>query len=269
MRGGWALGEILTRARRGFAPGLIVTLLLAVAGEAMSQALPGAGTEKPLVSHMRRPAGVGPFPAIVLLHGITGLPPNYLEWADWLSKEGYVALYVDSKSTHGRTPPDPEVMAVDAATALRQLKALPFVDANRVGVIGFSQGGRAVLHGLPSLRDAPPIASGFRAGVAFYPMGCSPHIRSSTAALLVLIPQYSGGADTCLEMRERLQASNNAPAVVHVYPHVYHAFDVWEIRAPMPHPSYPGKTLLANPGATADARDRVRAFLNRYVRDAR
>src|SRR5690348_12017116 len=50
-----------------------------------------------------RPQGQGPFPAIVLLHGCSGMytrsgnvTNSYRHWAELLSEDGYVALLVDS-----------------------------------------------------------------------------------------------------------------------------------------------------------------------------
>src|SRR6266511_194461 len=55
-----------------------------------------------------RPAGEGPFPAVVQLHGCGGLQAQSYRWARWLADRGYVALVVDSfgprraKGTAGR-----------------------------------------------------------------------------------------------------------------------------------------------------------------------
>ena len=42
------------------------------------------------------PAGPGPFPAVVQLHGCAGLEAQSFRWARWLADRGYVALVVDS-----------------------------------------------------------------------------------------------------------------------------------------------------------------------------
>src|SRR5262245_2394689 len=43
-----------------------------------------------------RPAGDGPFPAVVQLHGCAGLESQSYRWARWFADRGYVALVVDS-----------------------------------------------------------------------------------------------------------------------------------------------------------------------------
>ena len=111
-----------------------------------------------------RPAGDGPFPAVVQLHGCAGLEPQSYRWAHWLAERGYVSLVVDSFGPRGvkgdcRTGPDePPITARfdDAMGALRYLQAQPFVRADRVAAIGWSQGGvyaMAVING-PSLERA-------------------------------------------------------------------------------------------------------------------
>ena len=42
------------------------------------------------------PEGEGPFPAVVLLHGCRGVLPSHRGWAQWLARQGFVALLVDS-----------------------------------------------------------------------------------------------------------------------------------------------------------------------------
>ena len=134
-----------------------------------------------------RPAGDGPFPAVVQLHGCAGLEPQSYRWAQWLAERGYVSLVVDSYGPRGvkgdcRTGPDePPITARfdDAMGALRYLQAQPFVRGDRVAAIGWSQGGvfaMAVING-PSLeratrRGVELPAVGFAASIAFYPGGC-------------------------------------------------------------------------------------------------
>ena len=48
-----------------------------------------------LVGYMARPAGAGPFSAVVLLHGCGGFHSSMISWADRLSRFGYAALAID------------------------------------------------------------------------------------------------------------------------------------------------------------------------------
>src|SRR6185295_7601682 len=53
-----------------------------------------------------RPAGQGPFPAVILLHGCAGVRRKDTQWAEALRQEGYVALVVDSLSGRGIGTPE-------------------------------------------------------------------------------------------------------------------------------------------------------------------
>jgi len=189
-----------------------------------------------------RPAGNGPFPAVIQLHGCAGLEPQSYRWARWLAERGYVSLVVDSYGPRGvkgdcRTGPDePPITARfdDAMGALRYLQAQPFVRPDRIAAIGWSQGGvyaMAVING-PSLERAKQRgvelpAVGFAAAIAFYPGGCKSLIDEQVIRpLLVLI----GGADdwtpaaTCQRMADAM-APRGADVSIVVYPGAYHDFD--------------------------------------------
>ena len=102
---------------------------------------------------LTRPGGPGPFPAIVHLHVCGGLPDDVKRgadhfWSDRLASWGYAVLVVDSYTTRGISNTcsgEPAARAADAYGALAWLARQPFVDANRVAVIGFSAGGIATL----------------------------------------------------------------------------------------------------------------------------
>ena len=108
-----------------------------------------------------RPDGPGPFPAVVILHDCSGLGPRSsgapARWSRELVARGYVVVIPDSFTTRGsaagvctdaarsRGEVAPARRAVDAYAALAHARALPFVDARRVGVMGGSHGGSTTL----------------------------------------------------------------------------------------------------------------------------
>jgi poly(3-hydroxybutyrate) depolymerase len=62
----------------------------------------------PLTGYLLRPAGGGPFPAIVALHGCSGvgsrdrvLSQRHADWGDRLVRAGYVVLFPDSFGPRG------------------------------------------------------------------------------------------------------------------------------------------------------------------------
>jgi dipeptidyl aminopeptidase/acylaminoacyl peptidase len=104
-----------------------------------------------------RPAGSGPFPAILYSHGSERQPGSKPGLGQLFSSSGYV-FFVPHRRSHGRSPNDSfvdslydrgpagivalhEVHLEDQLSALSYLKQLPFVDANRVTVAGCSYGG--------------------------------------------------------------------------------------------------------------------------------
>lgn len=250
---------------------------------------PGAPQE--ISATLVRPAGEGPFPAVVQLHGCGGLEAQSYRWARWLAGHGYVALVVDSFGPRGvkgdcRSGPDePPITARfdDAFGALRYLQSLPWVRRERIAAIGWSQGGVyaiAVING-PSLERAkkrgvelPPV--GFAAGIGVYPGGCFSLVQEQVIRpLLVLI----GGADDwtpaakCEEMVAAMK-SRGADASIVVYPGAYHYFDVegqpLEVLAEVENDAKPdgrGATVAYQAAAAADAKRQVETFLARHLNE--
>src|SRR5437868_3574633 len=147
----------------------------------------------PIYGLLGVPTGEGPFPALVLMHGCGGmlltnggLQARYRQWLELLRDEGYVVLLADSfdprgyreictQSTRAITPAQ---RPQDARGALAYLQAQSFVDPNRIGLIGWSNGGGSTLATLvgPLSATADPVPlpkdlAWFAVGVAFYP-GC-------------------------------------------------------------------------------------------------
>lgn len=106
-----------------------------------------------------KPKGDGPFPAVLILHacGAVDADPEHMHgWVKQAVGRGYVAFVVDSWGQRGITelctsgprnfPPflsiHLDVRVRDAYEALNHLAKFDFVDRNRVGVVGFSNGGR-------------------------------------------------------------------------------------------------------------------------------
>ncbi|MBI2459930.1 MAG: dienelactone hydrolase family protein [Candidatus Rokubacteria bacterium] len=218
-----------------------------------------------------RPEGDGPFPALVLLHTCAGVQLHVLEWAEWLKAQGYVALVVDSFSPRGVASVcgtgEVPVYAVarDAYSALVYLRSLPFVDADRIGLAGWSYGAMAALLGVREafVKATAPKVSTFRAVIAFYP-ACEYFGPDTTLPVLLLL----GDADTwtpptvCVQVASRLQERGQTALAV-VYPGAHHAFDRSDLGGRTV--SVLGHTLRYDPAATADARSRVRSFLSEHL----
>jgi dienelactone hydrolase len=208
----------------------------------------------------------------VLLHPCGGLAPFVNNWAYWVQGEGYVALVVDSFSPRGTTNvcrdgrnPTMQEVAADAFGALRYLRSLPFVDAERVGVMGWSYGAGASLlasrAGYRFLDRSEPNGKGFQAAVAFYPP-CQLAGTDTATPLLMLLAGADDWTPTygCISIGEVLQRENRPVRWV-VYPNASHAFD-----QPGPPRTYLGHYMAYDPSATADAEKQVRRFLAEFFR---
>jgi dienelactone hydrolase len=227
-----------------------VLALLLLAGCASLVRFPTASPESPvrLSATLYRPRGVGPFPAVVLLHTCAGVQPHVLGWAQWLTADGYVAMVVDSfsprsvRSVCGRGTVSTVEVAWDAFGALAYLRSLPFVDRERVGVMGWSWGATAALKAArkPFITEANP-----------------PGVLLLMGAQDDLSPPYY-----CLDVAKRLQASGRPVSWV-VYPGARHGFDQAELGGKT-FDSF-GHALQYDPVATRDSEKRVREFLRQNL----
>ncbi len=162
-----------------------------------------------LTGYLYRPAGDGPFPAIVALHGCGGLftrtgrmQKRNVDWAARLTEAGIAVLFPDSFIPRGvpevctlkqaDRPVVPRGRAMDANGAADWLAAQPFIDKGRLGLIGWSHGGGAALWTVNT--GAEPKAAEFRTAIAFYP-GCRALLGRTTWKSRLPIKILMGSAD--------------------------------------------------------------------------
>lgn len=246
----------------------------------------------PLDGYLFRPAGDARHPGVVFLHGCGGLfmsgavEPGERDWAAELTGRGYVVLMVDSfrpRNQGAQCSPqsrDPELYRKrprDAYGALLFLQAQNFVLPDRVGLIGWSQGGGAVLLAIAAQslgRPAQLPQGDFRAAVAFYPTSCNTQFNreswTSAVPLLVLVGagDVLNPAAACKEFLDGATA-HGATIEMQIYPGAYHHFD-WP---DLPRHELPNLRNAAgavpvygtDPAARQDAFSRVPAFLGRYL----
>lgn len=233
-----------------------------------------------------RPAGDGPFPAVILLHGCGGRYPHETAWAEALAGAGYLAYVPDSfaargwSRTRGRRTTCNGVglwgreRAVDVVHALAVLGRMPDVDGTRIAVLGFSHGGWTAFDLLALAQDggsdnwpadAASRLAALRAVVGVYPY-CGFAARASedfwTSPVPIKILQ--AGADRtvnnaeCQAMAER-QRARGVQVRLHVYPDLGHGFDFDPARNE-------GYSRNFDAEATRDAKRRVVEFLDRTMR---
>jgi len=220
---------------------------------------------------LTKPQGDGPFPAIVCLHGCGGISRRDDTWAERLSSWGYVALQVDSFGprdqsnicTHSRLIP-PEVRAQDAHDAKAFLSDLPFIDEERIAVMGWSHGGWTTLYTVSHEISIRNRTTPFKAAVAFYPY-CDLSLSGLDAPLLILIGSYDDWtpAEKC---SRRMPSRKTSPEVIlKVYPKAYHSFDA-EGMDRYARGARGSHRMLYHPQAAADATVRVRDFLDKHLK---
>jgi dienelactone hydrolase len=191
-----------------------------------------------LAGELYRPAGDGPFPAVVLLHGCAGRSSREAEdfEGSYYAGLGYALLIVDSFSPRGIAqrcdlsvgPPVDRVM--DAYGALLYLAQLPFIDPARIAIVGYSQGGEAALSAVKLGGVQAQFDRQFSAVIAYYP-GCEISLTAVSAPTLVLIGELdeTTPAANCREMMAR-RSGAGAPLRLVVYPSAYHSFNSVRLR---------------------------------------
>ncbi len=219
-----------------------------------------------LQGYLSKPDGNGPFPAVVYLHGCGGLTASVRKSAaEQLTRWGYAALAVDSFTTRGIkeacVTPWPDRLA-DAFGALLYLSKLPFVDRQRVALVGHSQGGMAALQAASfHLFDLFELPSGlnFRAAVAFYPQ-CNAAEDQLALPTLIMIGELDEWSPIKLcEWWLQRRNGKGAPVKLIVYPEAFHGFDNLALRSGMTF--YFGHWLKYDPNAAERSSEAMRDFL--------
>ncbi len=229
-----------------------------------------AGPEIP--GWIYRPAGAGPFPAIILARTCAGTSAHTEVWGKLLASWGYLVLAPDSFGPRGHKQVCTNGSAVtggmrvaDIAGALKFLAERPDVQPGKIGLIGHSHGGWTVMRAVQKSYGLGAL--GLKAAVAYYP-SCAPQFdRDVDLPLLILIGDKDDWtpADRC----RQLQAAGFAkPELVQAiyYPNAYHSFD-----SRLPDRSVPGNAstmhrLGYDPAAAPDAEARTKAFFDKYLR---
>lgn len=213
-----------------------------------------------LTGYVFMPAGSGPHPAVVMLHGRSGpysslkrgrhdadaLTMRHKMWGNFWAEHGYLAIHVDSFGPRGYGDGFPRhsyssrplevgeqsVRPLDAYGALAYLRRRNDVVPDRIGVQGWSNGGMAVLATMgprpPGLQQPSPV-SGFRAAIAQYP-GCRAQVAETDyqpyAPLLLAVAEDDDEVSptVCRSLAETLRGRGAQLDFVW-YDGAHHAYD--------------------------------------------
>jgi len=155
-----------------------------------------------LVGRLVKPAGQGPWPAIVWVHGSGPQSRDedfYRDRAYLLARRGVAALIYDKRGVGGSTGDADatlDELAGDAVAAVRYLQGRPDIRGDHVGVGGFSQGGYVA-----------PLAAARYGRIAFVAVGSAPGVtpeeQNDYAALTALQRAGFDSASVAEAMRVR------------------------------------------------------------------
>jgi len=229
-----------------------------------------------------------PAPAVVLLHGCGGpydkkgvLSRRMVDYARLINQAGMHALVVDSLTPRGETQICTQKIGkrlitqanrrLDALSSLEWLAARSDVDAGRLGLLGWSNGGSTVLAATNEHHKdvaAATVKPAF--AVAFYP-GCEADLRrgyETTTRLLMMVGESDDWtpAEPCRKLAAAT-AEHGHPAEFEAYPGAFHGFDSTvpvRVRTDVPNGVHPGKgvTVGGNPQALKLSQERFVRFLH-------
>ena len=250
-------------------------------------------------NRMFKPAGFGPFPALVILPTCGGHQwrHSFDVWAKAALQRGYAVLVVDPLTPRGVVAPGencrPPIKVTtsryrkDAFDAAEHLRKQQFVDGDRIGLLGMSLGAMAGLGAADQSYAKPAGRRPFRAIVSIYPICFVANVRlpnRATPANIHWLPLFQrtvvplqvqlGDLDTEAPPKDcvpRLQEHKDkgAPVEIIVHKNATHNWD---------EPSL-GKSVFRtkgalgqdieyryNPKVTAESVKMAFDFLDRHVR---
>jgi dienelactone hydrolase len=276
--------------------GFTALWLIVIAGNSLGRYLgwivPGAPPEA-IAAALRpyyrttTPPGPGPFPTALLYSGCDGPHDNLDRWRDMLVARGWAAIVVDSHAPRDFLDHDVwrlicagQLMmgserAADVLVSIYDARRMPFVDPDRLLLIGSSHGGWAIMellafekewrlpYGLAALPEGQvkhPL-DGVVGTILLYPY-CGAANRARRIGWSIAVPvlfllagdDTIAPADACLGIAADL-ALAGLPVETRVFEGATHGFDQAE-RAPL-------SMLRFDPTVTAEAMAVAVGFLDR------
>jgi len=244
-----------------FAYALMAVLLLSMPGFSLGQSFRDLVVEN---HYAYIPPGQGRFPTLIAIPGCSGISSDnptaeesnsqlsegdllfrrhYRYMAEKLKAEGFAVLLVNIHAAEGlltacTDPIDGERIAEYINEAVAWASELPYVDPDKLHIIGWSMGGRGVLKWLDGPRSE---ATGVRSAIAVYPQCRGYRTLSISMPILMLL----GGSDDIAVPSVCEELVDSAPIKQHItvenYPGARHGFDIQD--APPILESGGGKTV--------------------------
>jgi dienelactone hydrolase len=197
----------------------------------------GTGPGVEIVGMLSLPPGTARVPAMVVVHGSGGVSAGREHaWAKRLLDMGVAAFVTDSFQPRGVTSTAEDQsrvstmsMVADAFNALKLLATHPRIDANRIGIMGFSKGGQVSLYTeLEPFRRAVAGDLRFATHVPLYPSCALPYLaREITRAPMLVLMGDADDYTPAVQCERYIEwfRGKGAPIRSIVYPGASHGFD--------------------------------------------
>ena len=180
----------------------------------------------PVKAILTKPEGKEPFPAIVMFPNGGGWPGTPRHWRERFNSWGYLTLEIGDQNEVPEYM-EPPILVLDAIGALKYLKDLPYVDSNRVAIMGWDQGAGVAFWAIDASSWAGRHKDRFVAAVAITPpcdlLSASQFFSPALiiSAALDDLAKPSG----CERLVKSVPQDLNVP-ILKVIPGAYHWFDM-------------------------------------------
>jgi dienelactone hydrolase len=179
----------------------------------------------------------GPVPAIVLVHGTSGVNQVGLLYREPVLNAGIAIFEVDFKTgifTGPMDRPHLDLFVPMAFAALKELRKNPAIDPNRIGIMGFSMGGNVTMRTAVEEERKQWMGDekGFIAHAAFYPVSkpLIPIFEKGGITRAPIIIFYGtedsyGEGKAAPDLKETLKKKFNFDVTLVEYPGASHDFN--------------------------------------------
>jgi len=219
-----------------------------------------------------------PCPAIVMVHGTMGIDSRGALYRDPIVKAGMAVFEVDFKTGIYTTPlnrPKPETLLAMGFAALKELRKLPAIDPDRIGILGFSMGGHLAVYSAFEHNRQLWMGSekGFAAHVGFYPV-CKTFVKQKdlqvTGAPMIIFygtEDSYGDGKAVPELKSLLLKKDQFEVTTVEYAGAMHGFnrDAPPISYVDPAATHMRGRMAYDANATNDSLVKVIAFLRQNI----
>ena len=197
-----------------------------------------AGDVATIDAYLFRPAGSGPFPAVVALHGCGGIfnssgriTPRHADWAERFLKAGYAVIFPDSFGSRGHKslckiknrPVKHSHRVADLRGTADWLAGQALIDPKRIALLGWSNGGSTLMRAVSP--DQAPLNTEFVTAIAFYP-SCRWALNKAMSRPRIKPIIFIGAADDWTPPGPCKALAEKWDLRLVLYEGAYHGFDV-------------------------------------------